>query len=301
MFEILPKTNIDFMGKKNISFAVSAVLILLGLVALIQIGRGKANLGIDFAGGTTVQLSFTNPVSIEAARSTLEKNGFLGSSIQEFTEGNKIIMKFRESEGVAERVVELFKKEFTANPFEVDSTMEIGPVIGKAIQRDALIAITLSIIAIIIYIALRFEFKFGVSAAIATMHDVLAVLGIFYLLNREFNLLIVTAVLTLAGYSLTDTVVIFDRIRENLKRRREPLAALVNASVNEVLSRSVITSVTVILVLLPLVLVGGEVLHDFALALLIGVVVGPFSSVFVASPILVVWQARKGGKLISKR
>ncbi|OGW18544.1 MAG: protein-export membrane protein SecF [Nitrospirae bacterium GWC2_57_13] len=301
MFEILPKTNIDFMGKKNISFAVSAVLILLGLVALIQIGRGKANLGIDFAGGTTVQLSFTNPVSIEAARSTLEKNGFLGSSIQEFTEGNKIIMKFRESEGVAERVVELFKKEFTANPFEVDSTMEIGPVIGKAIQRDALIAITLSIIAIIIYIALRFEFKFGVSAAIATMHDVLAVLGIFYLLNREFNLLIVTAVLTLAGYSLTDTVVIFDRIRENLKRRREPLAALVNASVNEVLSRSVITSVTVILVLLPLVLVGGEVLHDFALALLIGVVVGTYSSVFVASPILVVWQARKGGKLISKR
>jgi len=301
MFEILPKTNIDFMGKKNISFAVSAVLILLGLVALIQIGRGKANLGIDFAGGTTVQLSFTNPVSIEAARSTLEKNGFLGSSIQEFTEGNKIIMKFRESEGVAERVVELFKKEFTANPFEVDSTMEIGPVIGKALQRDALVAITLSVIAIIIYIALRFEFKFGVSAAIATMHDVLAVLGIFYLLNREFNLLIVTAVLTLAGYSLTDTVVIFDRIRENLKRRREPLAALVNASVNEVLSRSVITSVTVILVLLPLVLVGGEVLHDFALALLIGVVVGTYSSVFVASPILVVWQARKGGKLISKR
>ncbi len=301
MFQILPKTNIDFMGKKNISFAVSAVLIILGLVALVQIGRGKANMGIDFAGGTTVQLSFTNPVSIEAARATLEKNGFLGSSIQEFTEGNKIIMKFRESEGVAERVVDLFKKEFAANPFEVDSTMEIGPVIGKALQRDALVAITLSVIAIIIYIALRFEFKFGVSAAIATMHDVLAVLGIFYLLNREFNLLIVTAVLTLAGYSLTDTVVIFDRIRENLKRRREPLAALVNASVNEVLSRSVITSLTVILVLLPLVLAGGEVLHDFALALLIGVIIGTYSSVFVASPILVVWQARKGGKLISKR
>lgn len=301
MFEILPKTNIDFMGKMNISFALSAALVLLGLVALVQIGRGKANLGIDFAGGTTVQLSFTNPVPIEAARATLETNGFLGSSLQEFTEGNKIIMKFRESEGVAERVVDLFKKEFAANPFDVDSTMEIGPVIGKALQRDALVAVTLSVIGIIIYIALRFEFKFGVSAAIATMHDVLAVLGIFYLLNREFNLLTVTALLTLAGYSLTDTVVIFDRIRENLKRRREPLAALVNASVNEVLSRTLITSVSVILVLLPLVLAGGEVLHDFALALLIGVVIGTYSSVFVASSILVVWQARKGGKLISKR
>ena len=170
--------------------------------------------------------------------------------------------------------------------------------VSKAEILDAIAGMTVLDLSELIK---EMETKFGVSAAIATMHDVLAVLGIFYLLNREFNLLIVTAVLTLAGYSLTDTVVIFDRIRENLKRRREPIAALVNASVNEVLSRSVITSVTVILVLLPLVLVGGEVLHDFALALLIGVVVGTYSSVFVASPILVVWQARKGGKLISKR
>ena len=162
-------------------------------------------------------------------------------------------------------------------------------------------AIVVSLIAIIIYIALRFEFKFGVAAAIATLHDVLAVLGIFYILNWEINLLIVTALLTLAGYSLTDTVVVFDRIRENLKKaKRDPLPKLVNNSINEVLSRTIITSLTVVLVLIPLVLFGGDVLHDFSIALLMGVIVGTYSSIFVASPILVVWHAKSGGRLISK-
>ncbi len=302
MFQILHKTNIDFMGKKNISFTVSALLILLGLIALVQIGRGKANLGIDFVGGTTVQLSFDKRLSIDEARTALEKNGFQGSTLQEFSEGNKILIRLRETEGVAERVIATFKKEFPGKAFQEDSIMEIGPVIGKALQRDALVAIVVSIIAIILYIAFRFEFKFGIAAAIATVHDVLAVLGVFYILNKEINLLIITALLTLAGYSLTDTVVVFDRIRENLKRgKREPLPVLVNNSINEVLSRTIITSVTVVIVLIPLVLFGGEVLHDFSLALLFGVIVGTYSSVFVASPVLVVWQAKTGGKLITKR
>jgi preprotein translocase subunit SecF len=302
MLQILHKTNIDFMGKKNISFTISAILIVLGIVALVQVGRGKANLGIDFAGGTTVQLSFKDRLPIDQARATLEQNGFVGASLQEFTEGNKILIRLREHEGAADRVVALFKQSFSDNAFEVDSIMEIGPVIGKALQRDSLIAITLSVIAIILYIAMRFEFKFGVSAAIATLHDVLAVLGIFYVLNKEISLLIVTALLTLAGYSLTDTVVVFDRIRENLKRgKREPLSQLVNTSINEVLSRTIITSLTVVIVLVPLVLMGGEVLHDFSLALLIGVIVGTYSSIFVASPLLVVWHVRTGGQLIGKK
>ncbi len=302
MLQILHKTNIDFMGWKNISFTVSGVLIALGLLAFVQIGRGKANLGIDFVGGTTVQLSFKERLSIDEARGALEKNGFQGATLQEFTEGNKILIRLREHEGAADRVVAMFKQAFPGKTFDVDSITEIGPVIGKALQRDTLIAITVSIIAIIIYIAFRFEFKFGVAAAIATMHDVLAVLGVFYALNKEVNLLIITALLTLAGYSLTDTVVVFDRIRENLKKaKREPLPKLVNNSINEVLSRTIITSLTVVLVLIPLVLFGGEVLHDFSLALLMGVVVGTYSSVFVASPILVVWQAKTGGKLITKR
>ena len=302
MLQILHKTNIDFMGWKNVSFTVSAIMITLGLFALVQVGRGKANLGIDFVGGTTVQLSFKEKLPLDEARAALEKAGFAGASLQEFSEGNKVLIRLREHEGVAEKVVSLFKQAFPNRAFEVDSTTEIGPTIGKDLQKDALLAIIFSIIAIIIYIAVRFEFKFGVAAAVATVHDVCAVLAIFFILNKEINLLIVTALLTLAGYSLTDTVVVFDRIRENLKRaKREPLGTLVNNSINEVLSRTIITSLTVVLVLVPLVLFGGEVLHDFSMALLIGVIVGTYSSIFVASPLLVVWHVRTGGSLIKKK
>lgn len=302
MLQILHKTNIDFMGWKNVSFTFSSLLIILGLLGAVQVGRGKANLGIDFVGGTTVQLSFKEPVAIDKARAALEKSGFQGSTIQQVGEGgNGIMIKLRESEGTSDKVQTMFKQEFPANPFEVVSIQEIGPVIGQSLQRQALWAGAIGILAIIIYIAFRFQFKFGVAAAIATVHDVLAVLGIFYILHKEINLLIVTALLTLAGYSLTDTVVVFDRIRENLKRsRRDPLPKLVNDSINEVLSRTIITSLTVVLVLIPLVLFGGDVLHDFSVALLMGVVVGTYSSVFVASPILVVWHTKAGGKLISK-
>ena len=302
MLQILHKTNIDFMGWKKISFAVMAVMITLGLIALVQVGRGKANLGIDFVGGTTVQLSFKEKLPLDEARAALEKAGFAGASLQEFAEGNKVLIRLREHEGVAEKVVSLFKQAFPNRAFEVDATTEIGPTVGKDLQKDALLAITFSMIAIIIYIAIRFEFKFGVAAAIATIHDVLAVLAVFYLLNKEINLLIVTALLTLAGYSLTDTVVVFDRIRENLKRaKREDLGTLVNNSINEVLSRTIITSLTVVFVLVPLVFFGGEVLHDFSLALLIGVGFGSYSSIFVASPLLVTWHVRTGGSLIRKK
>ncbi|HUJ16817.1 MAG TPA: protein translocase subunit SecF [Nitrospirota bacterium] len=302
MLQILHKTNIDFMGWKNVSFTVSAILITLGIVGLVQIGRGKANLGIDFVGGTTIQLSFKDAVPIDKARSALEKSGMQGASIQQVGEGgNKILIRLRESEGTSDKIQNLFKQEFPENPFEVYSIMEIGPVIGQALQQQALWAVVISIAAIIVYIAFRFQFRFGVAAAIATVHDVLAVLGVFFILHKEINLLIITALLTLAGYSLTDTVVVFDRIRENLRRsKRDPLPKLVNDSINEVLSRTIITSLTVVLVLIPLVIYGGEVLHDFSLALLMGVVVGTYSSVFVASPILVVWQARSGGRLTTK-
>jgi preprotein translocase subunit SecF len=304
MLEILGKTNIDFMGKRTIAFAFSGVMVLMGLIAVVQIARGAANLGIDFAGGTAVQLKFEQPIRIDEARQVLEANGLGNAELQEFGQDNKLLIRIKTSttieEKTAETVVDVFKTKFASNRFVVDSSTEIGPTIGKKLQEDALIAIVISFIGIILYIAARFELRFGVAAALATFHDVLAVLGTFYVLDKEITLLIVTALLTLAGYSLTDTVVVFDRIRENLKsRRRESEEATINTAVNQVLSRTIVTSLTVVLVLIPLTLAGGEVLHDFSLALLGGVIFGTYSSVFVASPLLLLWPGRSG-RLLSR-
>lgn len=299
MLEILGKTNIDFIGKRRFSFLFSGIMVLLGLVALLQISRGAANLGIDFAGGTAVQLKFDQPVRIDEARKALEANGLGDAELQEFGQDNKLLIRVKASttieEKTAERVVAIFSKEFPANKFVVDSSMEIGPTIGKKLQGDALIAILVSFAGIILYIAARFEFRFGIAAAVATFHDVLAVLGSFYVLDKEITLLVVTALLTLAGYSLTDTVVVFDRIRENLRmRRRENEETMINNAINQVLSRTIVTSLTVVLVLIPLTIAGGEVLHDFSLALLWGVIFGTYSSIFVASPLLLLWPGTAG-------
>ncbi|WP_455376873.1 protein translocase subunit SecF [Petrachloros mirabilis] len=299
MLEILGKTNVDFMGKRRYAFLFSGIMVLLGIIGLIQIGRGAANLGIDFAGGTAVQLKFDQAIRIDEARKALEANGLGNAELQEFGQDNKLLIRVKASttieEKTAERVVGIFSKEFPANKFVVDSSTEIGPTIGKKLQEDALIAILVSFIGIILYIAARFEFRFGIAAALATFHDVLAVLGAFYVLDKEITLLVVTALLTLAGYSLTDTVVVFDRIRENLRmRRRENEETIINNAVNQVLSRTIVTSLTVVLVLIPLTLAGGEVLHDFSLALLWGVIFGTYSSVFVASPLLLLWPGTPG-------
>ncbi len=305
MIELLGKTNIDFTGKRKFAFIFSGILVSLGLVALIAIAMGKANMGIDFAGGTAVQLKFDHPVKIEEARQTLEKNGLKEAELQNFSEGNKLLIRIKKQtaiqEKAAERIVAIFTKEMPDNHFVVDSSAEIGPTIGQKLQKDALLAVGIAMFGIILYIAFRFEFRFGVAAAIATFHDVLGVLGIFYILNHEITLLIVTALLTLAGYSLTDTVVVFDRIRENLRfRHKESLDQIINKGINQVLSRTIVVSLTVFLVLLALFFFGGEVIHDFSFALLLGVIIGTYSSIFVASPILVIWKGSKG-KLLGRR
>ncbi|MGH7228550.1 MAG: protein translocase subunit SecF, partial [Nitrospiraceae bacterium] len=201
MLEILGKTNIDFMGKRHIAFMFSGIMVLLGLLAAVQISRGAANLGIDFAGGTAVQLKFDQPIHIDQARKALESQGLAHAELQEFVEENKILIRVKAAttieEKVAERVISVFSKEIPHNRFVVDSTTEIGPTIGKKLQRDALIAVLISFIGIVLYIAARFELRFGMAAAIATFHDVLAVLGAFYVLDKEITLLVITALLTL--------------------------------------------------------------------------------------------------------
>lgn len=302
MIEILGKTTIDFVAWRRIAFAVSTVICLLGIVAIVQIGRGTANLGIDFAGGTSVQLKFSKPVDLGRIRELLAESGLKDSEPQQFAGGDRIMVRLKRAEGgqagMAQQVQDILSKGLSDNPFVVEGTNEVGPALGKDLQKSALWAIAISMLGIIAYIAWRFEFKFGVAAAIATLHDVLAVLGLFYILNGEITLLIVTALLTLAGYSLTDTVVVFDRIRENLRgRRKESLGEVINTSINEVLSRTTVTSLTVLLVLLALFALGGEVLHDFSLALIAGVCIGTYSSWFVASPIVYEWRTWERTKL----
>jgi len=303
--ELIGKTNIDFIGRRKYAFIFSAVLVGLGILAVVQLWRGQANMGIDFAGGTSVQLKFEKPFHLDKARQALEANGFKDSELQQFTEGNKLLIQIKKAvagERAADKIVAVFTKEFADNKFVVDSSTEIGPKVGKSLRDDALVAILFSAIGMIIYIAWRFEFSFGVAAAIATFHDVFAVLGIFYVLGKEVNLLFITALLTLAGYSLSDTVVIYDRIRENLRLRpRDPLDDVMNSSINEVLGRTLVTGVTVFLVLAALYFFGGEVLHDFSLALLFGLAIGTYSSIFVASPIVYEWRKGKKVKIRTRR
>ncbi|HSR12803.1 MAG TPA: protein translocase subunit SecF [Thermodesulfobacteriota bacterium] len=305
--ELLRKTNINFIALRKVSFVVSAILVTLGIIAVVQLVRGQANLGIDFAGGTAVQVKFEKPVRLEDARHAIDNAGFRDSELQQFTEGNRLLIQVKKAsaaaEGkVADQVVATLQKAFAANKMTVESTTEIGPKVGRSLQHDTLIAVIISAIGMIVYIAWRFEFSFGVAACVATYHDVLAILGIFFLLNKEVNLLLVTALLTLAGYSLTDTVVVYDRIRENLRlRTKDALDAVMNGSINEVLSRTIVTSSTVFLVCLALFFFGGEVLHDFSFALLIGIVVGTYSSVFVASPIVYEWRKGKKVRIRTKR
>jgi len=304
--EIFGKTNFDFIGKRYVAYALSAVLTLLGIVALIQISRGAANMGIDFAGGAAVQVKFEKPLDLGVVREALSKNGIKDSEPQQFTDGRTVLIRLKrttaEVAGLSEQVQVALRKEIPANPFTVDSSTEVGPAIGKELQHKALIAIAISLAGIIAYIAWRFEFRFGVAATIATFHDALGVLGIVFILNKEITLLIVTAVLTIAGYSLTDTVVVYDRIRENLRaRRKEALGEIMNASINQVLNRTAMTSITTLLGAVALFFLGGEVLHDFAFALLVGVTMGTYSSLFVASPIIYEWRVRAEAARRAKR
>ncbi|MFH1687813.1 MAG: protein translocase subunit SecF [bacterium] len=303
MFRLIGETNINFIGARKIAFVISLGLMALGIFAFVMIATGNANLGIDFAGGAMMIGYFEQPVSIEEVRgaTAAEFSDAQITELSDFESPNAFIIKIKQPETEAEgrersaRIKELLNESFEGNSFTVDSEHIIGPAVGQSLRDDAEKAVLLSLLGIVIYIWVRFDFRSGIAATIATFHDVLAVLGITYLLHVEFDLLLITALLTLAGYSLTDTVVVYDRIRENLKKHRSKgeFAAAVNNSINEVLSRTINTSLTTLLVVSCLFFFGGAVLRTFALALILGVIVGTYSSVFVASPIVVEWEARR--------
>lgn len=303
MIELLKKTKIDFMGKRYYAFAISGILSIIGIIAIIQVYRGAANLGIDFTGGTAIQVKFEKPFNLHEVRSALEDSGLKDFDLQDMPVEKKLLIRVKrkgettgspESVLGPEKITGILSAKFPVQKLIVDSTTEIGPKVGARLRRDAIWAIMAAIAGLLIYIAWRFQFRFSIGATIATLHDVLAVLGLFYIMNREINLIIVSALLAIAGYSLTDTVVVFDRIRENLKTRLKDTAEIViNQSINEVLSRTIITSFTTLLAALSIFFFGGEVVHDFSLAMIIGIAVGTYSSIFVASPVLMIWKSKK--------
>ncbi len=297
MFSLVPKTNIDFVGLRYIGFGISALLMCLGLYSMVLLGQGKAKLGVDFGGGSNVTLLLKLPVDVQQLRDALGKH-FAGADIQSVKGSNTYLLRLPAVDQTIESVIAAAKlaipKALPGNEVTGVSMEYVGPAVSKHLWRQALWAVVVSLIGILIYIAFRFDFRFGVGALVATLHDVLAVLGLMVVFGHEFSLLMVTALLTLAGYSLTDTVVVFDRIRENLKTRRtEGIVTLVNDSINETLSRTLNTSMTTMLTMVVLYFWGGEVVRTFSVALIIGIVIATFSSIFVASPLVVEWNLRR--------
>ncbi len=290
-FQLVHHAHFDFMRIRKIAFAVSAVFAILGTVAFVQILRGNANMGVDFSGGALLQYKAEQSFSLDAIRTTLHNNGHPGVDLQEVTGENRLIIKIKKSEekvgNFDGQITSVLNKEHADKNFSLESKSEIGSSTSADLRNKAIISIIISMLGVMLYLAIRFDFRFGLAAAVATFHDVLAVLGVVWLLDKEMTLLIITALLTLAGYSLNDTVVIFDRIRENMEKNEHlSFYEIINNSINQVLARSIITVLTVLFSVLALFFFGGSAIHDFSFALLIGLLVGTYSSIFVASPLL---------------
>ena len=285
------KPHFDFMAIKKIAFGLSALLVIMGLVSFTEILRGDANLGVDFSGGSLLQYKAEHPFQLDEVRTAFKNGGFETIDLQQVTGENRLIVKIKKSEDtvgrLGEEITSILTQAEADKGFVLESQSEIGSSISAVLRNKAIQAVAISLIGVLLYLAIRFDFSFGLAAAAATFHDVLAVLGICWLLNMEITLLLVTALLTLAGYSLNDSVVIFDRIRENMgKHPKWKFSDIINISINEVLGRTIVTSLTTALVLVALFFFGGSAIHDFSFALLAGVIVGTYSSIFIASPLL---------------
>ncbi len=294
--QFFAKPTLDYMKLRKYAFAVSGSLVVLGIVAIGEIFLGNANMGVDFSGGSLLQYKAGQEFSMTEVRKAFDTSNLEGIDLQQIENEGRLMVKIKKSSEVIaselnEEVTAVLNTQLPDKNFSLESQTEIGSSVSAVLRNKALFAIALSMAGVIIYLAFRFNLSFGIGAAIATFHDVLAVLGICWLMNIEITLLIVTALLTLAGYSLNDTVVIFDRIRENMnKTKTHSLLKVINNSVNEVLVRSVVTGFTALLSVLALFWFGGSVIHDFSFALLIGIIIGTYSSIFVASPILTIWD-----------
>ncbi|MCH2549331.1 MAG: protein translocase subunit SecF [Alphaproteobacteria bacterium] len=284
---IPPDTSVNFIGKRKIAFVFSIFLILVSLGAYIYQGL---NLGIDFRGGILIEIKTQKVANIEQLRLRLGALGLGEVQVQRFGDPRDVLIRVQQQDGgedAQQKAISIVKNSLDVLVEEYRRTESVGPTVGAELIRAAILAVSLALAAILIYIWFRFEWQFGVGAVIALTHDVVSTIGVFALTQLEFNLATVAAILTIAGYSINDTVVIYDRVREELRRYKKlAMPDLFNLALNRTLSRTFLTSVTTLIALLALTIFGGAIIRDFALAMIWGVLIGTYSSIFIAVPAL---------------
>lgn len=291
MLQLIPQTKVDFIKVRWICYTISIVLISIGLIFFSR--KGEDNYGIDFAGGSLQEFKFEQAIKIDELRSAMANIGLADALIQQDKKNPEIVL-IRTGEDKADLIINQFKNSFPDNKVDVLSVESVGPVVGKLLKKNATLALSLALLSICIYIWVRFrDFVYGIAGVVSLFHDVLVAIAFCVLTNRPIDLLIVTAFMTVAGYSINDTIVTYDRIRENLRlMRKTSFRDIINLSINQTLGRTVWTSVTTICIVLALYLMGGRVLHNFAFILLIGFVSGVYSTVFIASPLVYAWEKK---------
>jgi preprotein translocase subunit SecF len=277
--------EINFMGLRKQATGLSALLILVSLLSLVTL---KLNVGIDFTGGSIIELKYQQPVELQPIRVVLEDNGFGDAIVQHFGSANEVLIRLvpKAEQDKAELSSQIIGLLNQSSEFEIDVRRVdfVGPQVGEELTEDGGLAVLYALIAILIYVSIRFEYRFSLGAVAALIHDVLITLGVFSVLQLDFDLSVLAAILAVIGYSLNDTIVVFDRVRENFRKiRKKSAEEITNISINQTISRTLKTSLTTLLVLASLYFLGGEVIHAFALALIIGVVVGTYSSIYVAT------------------
>jgi SecD/SecF fusion protein len=298
MLNWIPAHKIDFLGKRHIALALSAILIL-GSIAFFAM-RGEKNFGVDFTGGDLVVLGSKEQVPLADLRRSVEAANLGETTLQTAMEEGRELVTVQSKFGTADTIVAKLQQDFPSAQWTIEQTDTVGPRIGQELAGRSLFALALGLLGILIYVTMRFEFSFALGAIVALLHDVIITVGVFSMLGREISLVMVGAVLTIAGYSINDTIVVFDRVREGLMSgRRGTVAQIMNECINETLGRTILTGGTTLLATAALFFLGGPVLSDFALAILIGILVGTYSSIFVAAPI-VLWWAKRSGKSIKR-
>jgi preprotein translocase subunit SecF len=292
---IRPNTRFDFIGKKKITVWVSAIAILLSIGSIIF--HGGLRYGVDFAGGILLQIKFSKAVDISEVRSALDVMGSKEAMVQAFGGENEFLIRVEKTaedlEAVSKTIQTSLQEQFKGKALEIRRAEVVGPKVGKDLKTKALWAVGLSLLGILIYVAWRFrEIAFGLGGIVALFHDIIVTYGAISIANIEYSLNVLAVVLTIIGFSINDTIVIFDRVRENIKKmRKESLETIFNVSINETLGRTILTSGTVMMVVLILFFFGGPVIHDFAFTLIIGLISGTYSTVYIASPIVLLWHS----------